>query len=306
MDDIALRGSEILEAIDGQVETVLREHLAKQKLWMPSDLVSEDYQTQSLPPDVVAMLVLNLLTEDGLPYFLSLLVHHLGPRKAIWEWSRVWTAEEDRHGAVIKNYLQLNLSKQQMVGVERLQYQYLSQGFWPDWGGDPIKLLAYVVLQEQATRVSHQGIGRLSESYDPVLNSILRKIAAEEAKHHLAYLKFFQAALVCDPSHALSALLSVIRTFEMPGRNTPHFGELSEIQLRKRVFGAIEFHEIVVMVIDKLNIVNLTDIDAAGEKCRDGILKAAQVLGKLSKRSLKYESRTIKLSFLGDDFVVEV
>jgi len=233
-------------------------------------------------------------------------VHHLGPKKAIWEWSRLWTAEEDRHGSVIKTYLQLNLNKQQMVGVERLQYQYLNQGFWPDWGGDPIKLLAYVVLQEQATRVSHQGIGRLSESFDPVLNAILRKVAAEEAKHHLAYFKFFQAALACDSSHALSALLSVIRTFEMPGKNTPHFSELSEIQLRKGVFGAIEFKNIVVLVVDKLDLANLTGLDSVGDKARDGIFKTIQVLGKLGERSLKFDSRDYKFPFLGDDFVVQV
>ncbi len=301
MNQTATRGREILTAIDPVIRGVYNDHLRKQQLWMPTELLPSAFRPARVPSSLTAMLVLNLLTEDGLPYFFSLLTNHLGSEHAIWDWSRVWTAEEDRHGRALQIYLDHALTREQLIALERMQYNYLNHGFWPDWGNDPVKLLAYVVLQEQATKVSHLGIARAAMHEDEVLFALMKKIAAEEAKHHLAYLKMFQAALLEDATHALTALLSVVRNFAMPGNGISGFSVLSEIQARSNVFGPLQFAEIVEEVSLKLGLQNLVGLDAVGEKAREEIFASTRTLRRLSGR--KREKQTFVLPDFGDDFV---
>lgn len=305
MNETAASGREILLAIDSVIRVILDDHIRKQKLWMPTELLPERFETQKLPPELIAMLVLNLLTEDGLPYFFGLLVHHLGAEHAIWDWSRVWTAEEDRHGRAIQNYLDQTLTRREIIAVERMQYAYLEQGFWPEWGLDPIKLIAYVVLQEQATKVSHLGIAKAAKDYDPTLNTLMKKIAAEESKHHNVYLAMFKAALDQDPSHALSALQSVIRKFGMPGRGIPGFAILSEVQARCNVFGPSQFADIVTEVVAKLKLENITRLTTEGERARDSIIASQATLRRLAERP-RGEKRSFTLPGFGEDFLITI
>jgi acyl-[acyl-carrier-protein] desaturase len=301
MNHIANRGREIVDAIDSVIRDVYEDHVRRQQLWMPTELLPLEFKPAPVPPSVTAMLVLNLLTEDGLPYFFGLLTKHLGSEHAIWEWTRLWTGEEDRHGRALQLYLDQALTRKQLIALERLQYNYIQQGFWPDWGEDPVKLLAYVVLQEQATKVSHLGIALAAKDHDEVLFGLMKKVAAEEAKHHKAYLKMFQAALKADPTHALLALLSVIRNFAMPGNGIPGFAVLSEIQARTNVFGPAQFAAIVKEVTDKLGLQNLAGLDAAGEKAREEIFASAETLIRLGGR--KRKKQALVLPDFADDFV---
>lgn len=304
MNHIAARGHEILTAINPVIRGVYEDHIRKQQLWMPSELLPAKFKAAPVPSSVTAMLVLNLLTEDGLPYFFGLLTKHLGAEHAIWDWTRVWTGEEDRHGRALQLYLDQALTREQLIGVERLQYNYLKHGFWPDWGGDPVKLLAYVVLQELATKDSHLGIAIAAKDHDDVLFSLMKKIAAEEAKHHMAYLKMFQAALEQDPTHALEALLFVIRNFAMPGNGIDGFSVLSEIQAHMNVFGPMQFAEIVDEVALKLGIKNMLGLDASGEKAREEILASVRILRRLAER--KRAKQTLALNDPSEDFLLNL
>lgn len=306
MNEVRERGREILLAIDPAIRAIHYSHVEKQKLWMPTELLPEGFEAQRIPPELIAMLILNLLTEDGLPYFFGLLVHNLGPKHGIWDWSRVWTAEEDRHGRAIQNYLDRVLTRSETIAVERMQHAYLEQGFWPEWGRDPIKLIAYVVLQEQATKVSHLGIAKAANDHDPVLNALMKKIAAEESKHHNVYFSMFKAALDQDPSHALAALQFVIRKFSMPGKGIPGFATLSEVQARCNVFGPTEFADIVTEVVDKLEPEKFTGLNPEGEKARDSIITSQTTLRRAAERSRGVEKRSFTLPGFGEDFVITV
>lgn len=302
MNNVALRGNEILLAIDPDIRLVYNKHLQAQKLWMPTELLPAEFKAEPLPQAVKAMLVLNLLTEDGLPYFFGLLVKYLGADHAIWDWTRMWTGEEDRHGRALQIYLDQVLTREQLIGLERLQYNYLVQGFWPAWGGDPVKLLAYVVLQEQATKVSHLGIALAAKDHDDVLFGLMKKIAAEESKHHLAYFDMFKAALKQDVNHALSALHFVVRSFAMPGNGIHGFQALSEIQARSGVFGPAQLAEIIEDVSGRLGLSDLTQLSEEGEKARDGIFSSVKTLNRIAVRKRGIASFT--LPGFGDDFIV--
>jgi len=207
---------EAMTAIATVIASVVKDHESKQRLWMPSELIPNQHQFPKLPPEIAGLLTLNSLTEDGLPFFLSLLVKHLGDEGAIWDWNRLWSAEEDRHGRVIGLYLYSTLSRETLIDIERMQYAYMRSGFWPNWSNDPFQLIAYVVLQEQATWLSHAGIARRAVDVDPVLVSILSKVAGEEHKHYQAYLAMFEALLAHNPSHAIKSLFLSVKGFDMP------------------------------------------------------------------------------------------
>jgi acyl-[acyl-carrier-protein] desaturase len=305
MNETATRGLDILLAIDPVIRVIHDEHVKKQKLWMPTELLPEHFEAQKLPPELTAMLILNLLTEDGLPYFFGLLVHHLGTENAIWDWSRMWTAEEDRHGRAIQKYLDRVLTRKEAIAVEHMQYAYLKQGFWPEWERDPIKLLAYVVLQEQATKVSYLGIAKAANDHDPALKVLMRKIAAEESKHHMAYFGMFEAAFEQDPSHALAALQWIIKKFSMPGKSIPGFATLSEVHARCDVFGLTQFADLVTEIVDKLELGKTDGLTIEGEQARDSVMASQEALCRFAERSFG-EKRSFTILGFDENFVITV
>lgn len=278
---------EALRTIDSVIAELIAGHdrYRQPRFWLPSELLPEGFEGQALPPELEAMLILNLLTEDGLPYFLGLLVTHLGDQSAMWKWIRMWTAEEDRHGQVIGLYLTKVLRRDRMIAVEKLRHQYLEDPFWPDhWSRDPFKLIAYVVVQEMATHYSHAGITRRAADVDPVLQRIMGKVSGEEKRHHLIYLQIFKALIDIDPSHSLVSLEAILAKFEMPGANIPSFATLSIIQERAGLFGPIQLSEIIQHVCKEIGIEGLSGLSGDGERARENIIRRGVRLKNLADR----------------------
>ena len=109
---------EVLADLESIVHELMVVHEAKRILWMPNELLAPAPDTDpdahvkelrsradgiSLPARVA--LALNLLTEEGLPHFHRLLATYLGGVTFWSKWTNLWTAEEDRHGAVLHDYM---------------------------------------------------------------------------------------------------------------------------------------------------------------------------------------------------------
>ena len=87
-------------------ETLLERHVASAREWFPHELVP--WSAWAEPPveldDAVRRAVLvNLLTEDNLPYYFASIDDLFGSNGVWGEWSRRWTAEEGRHSIVIRD-----------------------------------------------------------------------------------------------------------------------------------------------------------------------------------------------------------
>jgi len=295
---------EALASIEPLVAEVIATHRSQQRLWYPSELIPEGFTPPELPPFLSAALTLNLLTEDGLPFFFGLLVSHLGDEGPWFEWTRLWTAEEDRHGAVIKHYLAKALRRDQMVRVEALQYQYLNTGFWPHWSKDPFQLLAYVVLQEKATAQSHGTIARLAMNVDPTLTKIMGKITGEENKHHQVYFTLLSALYQINPTRVIESLNLVSRRFAMPGASVPGFHALSEVQARAQIFGPEHLATIIKDVTDRLGVWSEQNISPAGEKARDTLDRTTQVYRSIGEKIRAAKPTALPIGFLGADVSV--
>ncbi|MGH2568031.1 MAG: acyl-ACP desaturase, partial [Bacteroidota bacterium] len=231
--------AEVLHSLSPLVESLMEDHIEKRRLWFPSDFLPADEQmsddeeakekalrerARGINDAVRVSVTLNLLTEEGLPHFHRLLATHLGD-DSIWsKWNYMWTAEEDRHGDILRDYARAaRLFKFRQV--EMMQFAYQSAGFTPEWDKDPYKVFVYTSLQERATQTAHANTGKQAGAYEPTLHGILSNIAADEARHYAFYRKVFKGLLEVDTNRALRAALSILPSIEMPGLTVPHFKE---------------------------------------------------------------------------------
>src|ERR1700704_2884293 len=143
---------EVLQDLEPKVRELMEVHERKRELWFPSDLVGPGAdecpdthliklgeQASGIPDPARAALALNLLTEEGLPHFHRLLAVYLGT-DSIWaKWNNLWTAEEDRHGAILHDYTR-DAGVFDPVVIEKMQFEYIKAGFEPEWDRDPYRV----------------------------------------------------------------------------------------------------------------------------------------------------------------------
>lgn len=275
---------EVLRDLEPVVGELIQSHESKRRLWWPSDLLgiadseSPDLEVagireraRGIPDPVRISLVMGLVTEEGLPHFHRLIALHMGDDTYWRDWNNLWTAEEDRHGAVLHDYLlQANIVHPRVV--EELQFQYIRNGFNPDWERNPYRLLAYTSLQERATQVCHANNGKAAGAYDPLIARVLERVATEEARHFHFYRSVFGELLARDPNEALAAAERVIRQFEMPGGSMPGYRDMMDVIRRAGLYGPRDFLKIVEEQIEHWGIAALTGLDAAGRQAQEAIL----------------------------------
>ncbi|HXE57293.1 MAG TPA: acyl-ACP desaturase [Gemmatimonadales bacterium] len=275
---------EVLRDLEDVVKRLMGDHEDKRELWFPADLVGprsdEDpdrhlaqlrERAAGIPDAARAALALNLLTEEGLPHFHRLLAVYLGDDSHWRAWNNLWTAEEDRHGAVLHDYARdTRLFDQRKL--EEMQFSYLRNGFEPEWDRDPYRVFVYTTLQERATQQSHAETGRIVADYEPGLANILRHVAREEARHYSFYRAIFGEILKRDPDQALDSASRILPAIDMPGVTMPRFRELAEVVRRARIYGPWDYLRIVQEQIRFWKIESLTGLSELGRKAQEKIL----------------------------------
>lgn len=299
---------EVLNALEAEVRGFMDRHRDSRKLWMPNDLMPANEQgdpvldenlarlrerARGLPDSVRVAVALNLLTEEGLPHFHRLVATYMGHGSVWAEWNNLWTAEEDRHGCVLRDYVR-DARIFDMAALEKLQYQYIESGFEPQWRDDPYRLLAYTSLQEKATQSSHSNAGRIASQYEPHLQKVLAHISADEARHYVFYRDSFTAVLKADTNRALAALASVAPALAMPGHNIDGFAQMSEVERRAGIYGPREYMKLVEDLVKHWAIDAMTGLSTAGRAAQEKVMKLPARL----KRMAEYvETKTHKRSF---------
>ena len=299
---------EVLADLEPDVDELMISHEAKRILWFPSELLSAPPETDpdrhlrelqsraegiSLPARVA--IALNLLTEEGLPHFHRLLAAYLGGDTFWSKWTNLWTAEEDRHGAVLHDYARDSRILDNPV-LERMQFEYLKAGFEPAWDKDPYRVFVYTTLQERATQVSHANTGRLASEYEPMIGVVLSNVAKEEARHYTFYRTIFKEVLARDPNRALASAAEVMPSIDMPGVNMPHFRDLADVIRRAGIYGPRDYLKIVDEQIRFWAIDALTGLDALGARAQELILGVPKRLERFAD-ALEVRSRPKSFSF---------
>ena len=286
---------EVLSDLESVVQDLMTAHESKRVLWFPSELLApapdtdpDKYVQQlreravgiSLPARVA--LALNLLTEEGLPHFHRLLATYLGGDSFWSKWTNLWTAEEDRHGAVLHDYARDSRVLDNPV-LERMQFEYLKAGFEPAWDKDPYRVFVYTTLQERATQVSHANTGRVAGEHEPLINEVLGNVAKEEARHYTFYRAIFKEVLTRDPNRGLASAAEIMPSIDMPGVNMPHFREMADVIRRAGIYGPRDYLKIVEEQIKFWAIDAMTGLDEVGKRAQDKILGIPKRLERVAE-----------------------
>src|SRR5213083_3375472 len=114
---LPVNDAQLLAELEPTAVTLFERHLAGAKEWFPHELVpwsrgrdfvpgeQWDPREVDLDPAVRSALLVNLLTEDNLPYYTSTITSLYGNKGAWGVWVRRWTAEEGRHSIVMRDYM---------------------------------------------------------------------------------------------------------------------------------------------------------------------------------------------------------
>jgi acyl-[acyl-carrier-protein] desaturase len=273
---------------------LLDRHLNQAKEWFPHDLVpwgrGRDFEPgwqwtpdeAPLPTAVRSSLFVNLLTEDNLPYYFRTIEAMFGRDSAWGEWSRRWTAEEGRHSIVIRDYLTVTRAIDP-VELERARMAQVSCGQVPE-PELPHDGLAYVSLQELATRIAHHNTGKLLD--DPKGYDIMKRVAADENRHYLFYRDLATAALEVDPSNMVLAIERQVREFEMPGTGIVDFDTHARAIAKAGIYDFLVHYEQILMpvVVRQWGVDKVEGLTPEADKARDALMTRIERIGKAGRR----------------------
>ncbi|CAM3879873.1 acyl-ACP desaturase [Mucilaginibacter galii] len=280
------------------------------QIWQPSDLLPDSTRdtffteikelqesAQGLSYDLVAVLIGDTITEEALPTYESWLAMvdgvDKGEHSGWMTWTRHWTAEENRHGDLLNKYLYLS-GRVNMRAMEVSTQYLIADGFDIGTGTDPYRNFIYTSFQEMATNISHRRVASLAKrDGDVLLSKMCGVIAADEARHAKAYKHFISKIFEVDASEAMLAFEDMMRKkIVMPahflrevglkiGQTFGHFTDAAE---RLKVYTAIDYVDILKTLIDEWQIESMTELNEAGEKARDYIVKLPDRLLRVAER----------------------
>ena len=285
----------LAEHLTARLETALTQHLERAQQWYPHEYVpwgqAKDFaelpweEAQSrLTPAVRASVQLNLLTEDNLPGYHGEIARVLGRSDAWMTWLNRWTAEEGRHAIALRDYLTVTRAVDPVV-LEQERMLTVEGGFSAG-DRDGLRVIAYVSMQELATRVAHRGTGKLSE--DPGLDKLLARISTDENLHMVLYRDLFEAALELDPTRALNALTAEIVGFQMPGTGIPGFIRRAAVVARAGIYDLATHRDQVLLPLLRYWQVFERPLPPEAEAVREEL---AQVLAEIDRRVSRQQSR---------------
>ncbi len=299
MDDSAF-----LSELAPSVETLLERHLAASKEWFPHELVpwgqgrdfepgeAWDPEQYKLPEAVRSALFVNLLTEDNLPYYFDT-IDNLFAGEAWRVWARRWTAEEQRHSIVIRDFLTVTRAVDP-VALERARMHQVARAVVPQPQTVPDGLI-YVALQELATRVAHRNTGKAmtaregSGSVDDAGYQVMARVAADENLHHLFYRDLTSAALALDPSSVVMAMERQVRTFEMPGQGIVDFARHAMAVAKAGIYNYLLHHDQVLVpaVMRQWRLADLEGLSSLAEEARGRLVRRIERIGHAGRRMVE-------------------
>jgi acyl-[acyl-carrier-protein] desaturase len=295
----------VMQELSSELEPIVADlysrHMATAKEWFPHEFVpwsrgrdfgpDDPWDPDAAPVPAAARvaLLVNLLTEDNLPYYYASL--SVDDRDSAWaQWTRQWTAEEGRHAIVIRDYLTVTRSIDP-VALERGRMQQVATGETPTFDTATAGLV-YTTLQELATRIAHRNTGELLE--DPAGRAVMRRVAADENLHHLFYRDLASEVLARDPSAMMIAIDHVVRNFAMPGTGIADFARHARTIAALGVYDfSIHYHQIIVpIVLQRWNVAEVSGLDDDAEQARDRLMRFLERLARAAARTeAKRESR---------------
>jgi acyl-[acyl-carrier-protein] desaturase len=312
----------LLQELEPVVEKYMNRHESMHKNWNPHDYIpwsdgknfyalgGQDWapeQSQLSDLAQVAM-VQNLMTEDNLPSYHREIAMNFGLDGAWGQWVNRWTAEENRHGIALRDYLVVTRAVDP-VELEKLRLEVVNRGFSPGqnhqvrddiFAESLFDSVIYVTFQELATRISHRNTGKVCN--DTIADQLLGKISGDENLHMIFYRDVSEAGFEIAPNQAMRSLHKILRNFQMPGFQVPEFRRKAVAIAVGGVYDPrIHLDDVVMPVLKKWRIFEREDFTGPAAALRDDLALLIEELEEscdkfeISKqRQLDREARTGK------------
>lgn len=317
-----LTNLQLLHELQPAVEKYLNRHESMHKNWNPHDYIpwsdgknfyalgGQDWEPgQSQLTDVAQVaMVQNLMTEDNLPSYHREIAMNFSMDGPWGQWVNRWTAEENRHGIALRDYLVVTRAVDP-IELEKLRMEVVNRGFSPGqnhqvredlFAESLFDSVTYVTFQELATRISHRNTGKACN--ETIADQLLAKISADENLHMIFYRDVTEAGFEIAPNQAMKSLHKVLRNFQMPGYQVPEFRRKAVMIAVGGVYDPrIHLDEVVMPVLRKWRIFEREDFTGEAAALRDDLAVLIKELEttcdkfEVSKRrQLEREARTGK------------
>ncbi|MCH2412300.1 MAG: acyl-ACP desaturase [Acidimicrobiales bacterium] len=287
---------ELIRTVEPDIRSLMDTHRERREHWYAHEVVpwehgrsyrddpwDESQATISRP--VRTALVLNLLTEDNLPYYHARISGTFPDDSAMADWSKLWTAEEGQHSIAIRDYL-LTSRNCDPRSLEDDRLATVTRG-WSIAFTDPVDIFNYTSAQELATRVSHRNAGVQAD--DPIAYELMNRVAIDENHHFMFYRGVTTAMLREAPSLVLKSLRRVLGNFSMPGTEIPNFQRRAVEIARTGIYNLrVHAEQVVQPLLRYWKIGDIGGLDAEASEAQDELMG---ITGTLIEQAERFEAR---------------
>lgn len=279
---------ELIIALEKALPEIAEEHAEIATPWNPHDWVpwdagrnfaflgGDDWDPSqgTMSDEVRAATLALLLTKDNLPSYHRVLAIHF---PAFSDWRRlvgVWTAEDNRHAIVLRDFLVVTRAIDPLDSEER-RLHHVTAGYRQR----PEKVESLGPLDTLALMAVHENqcvafIERLSQVVtDDVYRQILAKIAGDDAAQARTFGSFLAAGLVADQEATVVAVDGALDKLEKIGSDVADFG--AEWALISDYENASTTAAIAATLVDQLKLDSVQELSDEAEAARQRILALA-------------------------------
>ncbi|XP_022965796.1 stearoyl-[acyl-carrier-protein] 9-desaturase, chloroplastic-like [Cucurbita maxima] len=316
---------EIFKSLEDWAEKNILVHLKPvENCWQPQDYLPDPEsngfydqvqeireRSKEIPDDYFVVLVGDMITEEALPTYQTMLNtldgvrDETGASLTSWAvWTRAWTAEENRHGDLLNKYLYLS-GRVDMKQIEKTIQYLIGSGMDPKTENNPYLGFIYTSFQERATFISHGNTARLAKEHgDFKLAQVCGIIASDEKRHETAYTKIVEKLFEVDPDDTVMALADMMKKkISMPahlmydGQDNNLFENFSSVAQRLGVYTAKDYADILEFLVSRWKIENLTGLSGEGRKAQDFVCGLPPRIRRLEDRAQSRAKQAQRVPF---------
>ncbi|KOM48588.1 hypothetical protein LR48_Vigan07g229200 [Vigna angularis] len=237
-------------------------------------------RTKELSDEYFLVLVGDMITEEALPTYQTIMnsldgvKDESGTSSSPWAvWNRAWSAEENRHGDLLRTYLYLS-GRVNMKMIEKTIHYLIAAGMDAGFENNPYLGYVYTSFQERATFVSHGNTAKLAkDGGDPVLARICGTIAADEKRHERAYSRIVEKLLEVDPTGVMVAVGTMLeKRITMPahlmydGEDPRLFEHYAAVAQRVGVYTVNDYADILEFLIERWRLEKVEGLTGEGKR----------------------------------------
>ncbi len=284
----ALTEDELIIALEKALPEIAEEHNQAAEVWNPHDWVpwddgrnyaflgGDDFDPPqaTMSDEVRAGVLALMLTKDNLPSYHRVIAKYF---PAFSDWRQlvgVWTAEDNRHAVVLRDYLVVTRAIDP-VDQENRRRIHVTAGYRQNEAAvdelGPLDVLALMAVHE------NQCVGFIEKLNaavtDETFSTILTKIAADDALQATTFAAFLAAGLVADQEATIVALDKALAHVETIG------ADVADFDAERALIAGYETdstrNAIAKKLADELKLGSVQELGEEAEAARQRILARA-------------------------------